>query len=305
MITAVVLAPALDISYDVDHLVVGQIHRPKAVTRCAGGKGLNMVRAASRMGAPVHAVPVLGGPVGVLLAALLVEEGLPATVVRNTEETRICVSVAGEEMTEIYQRGTPLGAGVLTEVGQVLDDVVEPGWLVLNGGLPAGTDPAEVAAVLTRHRERGVRLAVDCYGPVLPLLLEGGVDLVKINRVEAADLLGVDAATADLGELTTAVADRAGAPVVVTDGARGSMLHDGTGCWLVAASARRGQHSVGSGDSYLGGLLAGLEAGLGLGEAVRLAAGTATANAQVPGPGVLDPGVARAAAAELEITALG
>lgn len=304
MITAVVLAPALDITFDVDHLVVGRIHRPDGVTRCAGGKGLNMVRAASLMGARVRAVPVLGGPVGDLLAGLLREEGLTSTVVPGSAETRICVSVAGEEMTEVYQRGTPLGPGVLTAVGQVLDEVVEPGWLVLNGGLPAGADPREVTRLLTHHRERGVRLAVDCYGEVLPSLLEAGVDLVKVNRVEAAELLGVEPEGADLAGLTTALARRSGAPVVVTDGARGSVLADGDGRWQVAGSRRRGLYSVGSGDSYLGGLLAGLESGLPLVEAVRLGAGTATANAQRPGPGVLDPDVAHAVAAELDVVPL-
>ncbi|WP_197430157.1 1-phosphofructokinase family hexose kinase [Auraticoccus cholistanensis] len=301
MLTALVLSPSLDISYDVDQLTVGRIHRPRAVVRCAGGKGLNMVRAAARLGAPSQAVTVLGGPVGQLLATLLEEEGLEAVVVPNDRETRICVSVAGAEMTELYQRATPLGDGVLDQVGRALTDVLPAsGWLAVNGGLPEGTDPERVADLLAGARERGVRVAADCYGDLLALLLRRGVDLVKINRSEAAGLVGAGE-DADLAGLTAEVAARAGAPVVVTDGARGSMLTDGGTCWLVAASRHRGTWSQGSGDSYLGGLLAGLEEGLGLVEAVRLGAGAATANALLPGPGNLDPATARRIAAELEV----
>lgn len=302
MLTAVVLSPSLDISYEVDELTVGTIHRPLSTVRYAGGKGLNMVRAAAALGARTQAVIVLGGPVGDLMRTLLAEEGLPAVVVPNPHETRICVSVAGEEMTEIYERATPLGRGVLGEVSQVLDRDVEPGWLALNGGLPVGADAGEVAKLMTRYRSREVRLAVDCYGDVLPLLLDAGVDLVKVNRLEASQLLGLDPAAVDLVDLVDALAERAGAPVVVTDGARGSLLHDGAGCWRVAASARHGVHSVGSGDTYLGALLAAMESGQSLRDAVRLAAGAATANAQSPGPGVFDVDLARLLAAELEMT---
>lgn len=307
MITAAVLSPSLDISYEVDGFTVGEIHRPALVQRCAGGKGLNMARAARRLGASVQTVPVLGGAVGELLASLLTEEGIPATAVANAQETRICVSVAGARssdgvMTEVYQRATPLADGVLAEVAAVLERVLTPptGWLALSGGLPAGTAPEEVAEMLSRARRRGVAVAVDCYGELLPRLLQVGVDLVKVNRVEAAGLLGAGACEVGLVELTSGLAAAAGCPVVVTDGAAGSVLHQDGRTWVVAASERRGQHPVGSGDSYLGGLLAGLEEGRTLLEAVRLGAGAATANALLPGPGRLEPGLAREIAAELE-----
>ncbi len=311
VLTALVLSPSLDISYDVEELTVGRIHRPRSVVRCAGGKGLNMVRAAARLGADARAVTVLGGPVGELLRTLLAEEGLAASVVANDAETRICVSVAGTEMTELYQHATPLGEGVLGQVGGQLEALLEAdgpaagGWLAVNGGLPGGTDPEQVADLLGRARERGVRVAADCYGELLALLLRRGVDLVKINRSEASALVGTGgdgAAPDDLADLTAAVAGRAGAPVVVTDGAAGSMLQTEAGRWLVAASPRRGQHPVGSGDSYLGGLLAGLQQGSGLLDAVRLGAGAATANALLPGPGTLDPTTARQIAADLTVT---
>lgn len=309
MITAVVLSPSLDIAYDVDELAIGAIHRPRSVSRCAGGKGLNMARAAATLGADVHALAVLGGPVGDLMETLVAEAGLPVTVVANAHETRICVSVSGAEMTELYQHATPLAEGVLDQVGVALDGVLaagdlaaggERGWVVVNGGLPAGADPARVAAMLGRARAQGARLAADCYGDLLERLLEVGVDLVKINRSEACGLTGL-ASDVALTELVAAVAERAGVATVVTDGAHGSMVQIDGQRWLVAASTERGRYSQGSGDSYLGGLLAGLAQGLSWPEAVRLGAGTATANALVPGPGVLRAEDARRIAAALDV----
>ena len=61
MLTAVVLSPSLDISYEVDELTVGTIHRPLSTVRCAGGKGLNMVRAATALVGAVRAADGAGG----------------------------------------------------------------------------------------------------------------------------------------------------------------------------------------------------------------------------------------------------
>ena len=66
----------------------------------------------------------------------------------------------------------------------------------------------------------------------------------------------------------------------------------------------RGRYPVGSGDALLGGLLAGLDRDDPWPDAIALALGAATANAEIPGAGHLDPNRARALAAGAEITEL-
>jgi fructose-1-phosphate kinase PfkB-like protein len=51
-----------------------------------------------------------------------------------------------------------------------------------------------------------------------------------------------------------------------------------------------GRYPVGSGDAFLAGLVVALDGGAGWREALALALGAATANAEIPGAGVLDPG---------------
>ena len=94
MIVVAALSPALDTTYVVDELVPGRPHRPALVRRVAGGKALNMARAASSLGAEVRAVPVLGGRIGDLVAELLRADGVAAAPVADDAETRVCVSPA-------------------------------------------------------------------------------------------------------------------------------------------------------------------------------------------------------------------
>ena len=78
---------------------------------------------------------------------------------------------------------------------------------------------------------------------------------------------------------------------IVTRGVHGAALATAGGRWALGnlPAEQRGPYSVGSGDAFLGGFLAGLARGLAPGEALRLAGAAGAANARTPGQGELDP----------------
>jgi fructose-1-phosphate kinase PfkB-like protein len=78
---------------------------------------------------------------------------------------------------------------------------------------------------------------------------------------------------------------------VVTRGVHGAVLATGDGTWELGnlPPAHRGRFSVGSGDAFLAGLLAGIARGSSMADALRLAGAAGAANAAVPGQGELDP----------------
>jgi fructose-1-phosphate kinase PfkB-like protein len=63
----------------------------------------------------------------------------------------------------------------------------------------------------------------------------------------------------------------------------------------------RGRYPVGSGDAFLAGLVVGLDRDADQGDALRLALGAATANAELPGAGRLEPSRAEALAAQATV----
>ena len=86
MITVAALAPSLDLTYVVDRLELGRIHRPIEVVRCAGGKPLNMARAAATLGADVEVVALLGGATGQILHDALTDAGIVTEPVSTSAE---------------------------------------------------------------------------------------------------------------------------------------------------------------------------------------------------------------------------
>lgn len=208
MIVTLTPNPALDLTYHLDALPLGDVGRVAPAAARAGGKGLNVARVLHQQGMSVHAVATAGGPTG---AALAVDLPFPHTLVPVAGETRRSIALVEPGRTT-----------VLNETGRALapDEVVallaaartiSSGVLVVAGSLPPGF-PAEALADL-----RADRLIVDTTGPALLAACRAGAALVKPNRAELAATTGTDDLLAGARLL---LAEGAGT-VVVSDGERG------------------------------------------------------------------------------------
>jgi 1-phosphofructokinase/tagatose 6-phosphate kinase len=289
VIRILLLSPALDVTHLVGSVDVGAIHRPREVLRLAGGKGLNLARAATALGARATVMAPLGGHLGALVRDAARSEGVEVHVVPIAAETRMCLTVAADDgtLTEFYEPPAPLTSAerdaVLTAFRDAAPDP-PAGWAVLSGSVPASAEADVVVAALAARAAHGERIAVDTHGPALAEAVALRPDLVKVNRREATEFLGgSEAQHPDARELATAIRSRTGGVVVVTDGEHGSVGVDDSGAWRAAPPVNPGRYPVGSGDSFLAGLLVALDRGQPLREALAFATAAAAANAAVPG----------------------
>lgn len=296
--------PAIDRLLEVEHLQLGEIHMPSSALEVAGGKGLNVARAAHALGADVLAVPLLGGHAGRRVGAMLEADGVPFDAVVGDAETRKTLAVLSKDtgtLTQFYERGLPEGLAVYERFRErVLAHCGAGRWLTISGSLPPGIDPSVETELIRRAGSSGAPVAIDQHGPYLAAALSAGPALVKINETEARDMTEAEPRDAArlLGELA------AGARVVVTLGTEGALLRDGDELWHGALGSR-GLYSTGCGDAFLAGMVARLQSAPGAwldGFAAGLATGAA--NAELPGPGVLDPARARELIDNVHLTRL-
>ena len=110
MILCVAANPSVDRLLSVDRLIPGSIHRPSESAQVAGGKGLNVARAAHALGGRVTAAALLGGHAGRWVADQLERDGVRLEAAWAAPETRSSLSVAGhpDGLTEFYERGAPV-----------------------------------------------------------------------------------------------------------------------------------------------------------------------------------------------------
>lgn len=301
--------PAIDRIYDVTALTPGAIHRPLRATAVAGGKGLNVARAARHLGADVVAVTLLRGHAGRWIADELSRAGLPFRAAWAPGETRTCISIHDpgiDGLTEIYDSGEPVPRAGWVDLERLAAEATAEAELVtVSGGIPPGVDPGAFGGLCAIGRSRGARVLLDVYGPGLVHALPERPWLVKLNEGEAAAVL--DRAVVDEASALEAgheLRQRGAGVVIVTRGRAGAVVVTGDGTWRIGEPPAEGRYAVGSGDAFLAGLAVGLLEGGSLLDTVRLGAGAGVANAQTPGQGELDPSAARAFAATIPVEAL-
>ena len=278
MILCVAANPSIDRLFAVERFVPGAIHRPAEFVQVAGGKGLNVARAAARLGGEVQAAALLGGHAGRWIAEQFGEEGIELHAAWAEAETRSSLSVAGaaEGLTEFYEHGLTVSTGEWAAFAGVVAAVAaEAGWMTISGSLPPGApDDGYVGLVpLTRTALDSRAAGIDA-GPVV----------VKLNEAEAAAAVEVDGAVA----AARALHERSGGAAIVTRGREGAVLVTPAGEALAGRLDADGAYPVGSGDAFLAGLVVALDRGADWPDALREALGAGAANAAQPGAGRLD-----------------
>ena len=224
MIVTLTPNPALDITYAVPAVVLGDSHRVGSVSERAGGKGLNVASVLTAMGHRAVAVAPVGESDAALFAADLDARRVPHRLVGSPVPTRRSVAV-----TEASGRATLLNEAGVAQSRRVWERVADEvaalapgaGVLTISGSLPPGTDPDLVRHLVALAHEGGLRVVLDVSGIHLSKALGAGPDLVKPNRVEAA----VTLSGLGRGEVPTVPG---AARALVAAGARAAVVSDGS-----------------------------------------------------------------------------
>ena len=245
------------------------------VNRCSGGSAANTVVGVAELGGRAGYC----GKVGDDDLGRFYRDDLDAVGVRfegasSTEPTGTSLVL----ITPDAQRTmlTCLGASALLDANDVPQASLEGcAYVYVEGYLLPGESTRRAAlAAIEAAKARGVRVALTVSDPfvvaqsaaLLWELIEGPVDLLFCNEIEAAALVGTD----DMVECARAL-HRKATNVALTLGAKGSVLmHEGT-LHPVEGVKVDPVDTTGAGDMYAAGILYGLTHGLSWPQAGRLA----------------------------------
>lgn len=290
MIFCVSPNPALDHTLVVPLFKQGEVLRAVSSLGAAGGKGLNVARAAQILGAQTRSFCFLGGRMGHMIADLAQQENLQGDWVWINGETRTCVIIADGstgEATVINEQGpsvTPddwdnLHQSVMANIGEASD-------VCFSGSLPPNSPMEKFVALVEAVRDAGKRVWVDTSNAPLHAILPVSGVTIKINGDEAGAILNK---TVNTPQLAVAAAhefqQRRAGNVVITLGKDGAVLADETGNWWAKPPSITVKDPIGSGDSFLGGLVTAIAVGHEAKVALQHGVAAGAANATTVGGG--------------------
>jgi len=285
MIYTVTLNPAVDRELTVPVLEFDTVLRATQWQVDCGGKGFNVSRMLKALGTASLALGFAGGRSGEMLQDGLHALGIATDFVWVPGETRTNVSVVSQNHDHYLKANEP-GPTISPEKQQELAgkirSLAKTGDLwVLAGSLPPGVAPTIYAEIIAVVQRRGAMAILDTSGSALQHGCEAGPYLVKPNANEAHRLTGLPVDN-QAGIIAAAAAVRKLGPanIVVSLGRAGALLLEDQQAWVAHSPKIEEHNPIGAGDSLVGGLVWGLQAGLGLKEALRwgIACGAATAS---------------------------
>lgn len=270
-----------------------RVIRPVEGTFQVGGKGVNVARAARRMGAEPLALLTAGGALGRVMCDALTAEGIAFEAVPVAAETRMSTIVLSRDddgFREYLEAGHDVSAGEAQSLrARFLELLPAAAMVTVNGSVAAAGLEEFPAFAVSAARRAGVPVLVDTYGPPAPLAAEAGPDLLKANLDEVRSSFGVAVSSlAGARDFAESLLARGVGAVVLTDGAEGAIVITREGGHAITPPATREVHPVGCGDAMLGAMAAAMTAGSGLLDAVVLGAAAGAVNASRPGVGDVD-----------------
>jgi 1-phosphofructokinase len=300
MIVTLTANPSFDRTIELSgELRRGGVVRADAVLEQAGGKGVNISRAATA--AEVETVAVFPAEADSAFTTELRHHGIVCRAVQPTGPTRVNLTLTETDgtTTKINSSGASADAALLDRLRAAVEELAATAsWVVLAGSLPPGAPQEWYADVATSLAASPARVAVDTSdAPLLALAERLGAarpDVLKPNADELALLTGDDPQAIEAEPSVAAaaaqrlVAAGAGA-VLATLGGAGAVLATREGAWHATMPPITVVSTVGAGDSSLFGYLLGAVRGVDAPERLRLAVAYGSAAAGLPGTTIPAP----------------
>jgi 6-phosphofructokinase 2 len=264
---------ALDKSAHFKGLVAEQKMRCEEPRFDAGGGGINVSKAISRLGGESLAVFTAGGPTGEIIKDLLTTEGIDIDPIAVKNWTRESFVAVDDNTNSQYRFGFPGAAISVVEKDAILLKMqsISPELLVVSGSISEGLSVDFYKQIAEIAKKTNIKVVVDTAGKALEKVLETGVYLIKPNVGELAKLVGVESLEMEeVNQAAKQIIAKGGAEIVVVSlGPQGAVLVTKDAYEYVSAPNVVKKSTVGAGDSMVGGMVWALSQNKTLKEVIR------------------------------------
>ncbi len=280
-IIALSLNPALDITVNTDHFVLGEENYVINEQYDPTGKAVNAARVFRRFDLPVEIVMLIGEYNSQRILTRLEREGIPVEAVMVPGFTRenITVCSGGIAPTRIIRPGFVVDEIHISKIKQALMAAMsEKSLIIVSGKLPEGISPQRFASLCKFIEEKNMPLVLDCSSVSLEQIEIIRPWLIKPNEDEFRKFTGMGCdSNEEIVKGIKILHDAGVRHVILSLGARGLIHSDSKSIIRAEVPNIELISPVGAGDSCLAGFITGVYNGNDRASTVRLAAALGTA----------------------------
>jgi 1-phosphofructokinase family hexose kinase len=273
---------------------IGGFHRVQKELVFASGKGVNVARVINNLGGEVTCAGFVGGYSGLLFQSLIDAEGLRGAWTKISGDTRLSITVYDpqniQDATSFCDYGPAATPDEWQDFSAGLQDLARDTQNIsISGSIPPGVEPQQLFTLICELRRADKKVWLDLSGPRLAAGVNASPFAIKVNLKEISELIEQPVQTrSEIMQALTALRQAHQIAItIVTLGPEGAICSSDWGNWIIhPIHYPEVVSSIGSGDSFLGGLLVEYERGASLMECLRAASAAAAANTQRLGPGI-------------------
>ena len=291
MIITVTLNPAIDKTVEAPHFHVGGHVRVKVKGSVPAGKGINVARGLAVLGIRCNACALMGKNEQPLYRELLKKQGIEPhfiTVPGNTRTNTTVLDPADRTTTHLREEGFQASSHLIARVRRTLGEMVgtnlggtEMVTVVFCGSLPPGVSPDDFLTLTARCSNLGARVVIDTSGQALhEIVRERVAHTIKPNLQELRQCLEEDVSEEEAPDAAKDLLGHTERILLTLSGKGAYLITEEFTCGLSCPVSREElRNTVGAGDAFLAGWLAGCErAGGDLTTALEWAVATGSAS---------------------------
>lgn len=286
MILTVCPNPSVDCTIELDNLNVGMLNRVQNKVETYSGKALNVAKGVARLGERSFATGFMFDGNGRTFEHALDKEGVGHNFVYNDGFARVNYKIIDKKsmLTEINERGENVSRPKQEELIRLVASLsADCDICVMSGSLPRGVSPEFYREVLSVVPDR-VKKIVDTETDNMREALKCGLYMVKPNLRELEAFAETTVRTKkDVVNATKKYIDEGVEYVLVSLGADGAILTDGSKHYFCKSASVAVNSTVGAGDCMVSASCVCIERGAPMQEVLKCSVSAGTASITTSG----------------------
>ncbi|EZR80364.1 TPA: 1-phosphofructokinase [Staphylococcus aureus] len=280
MIYTVTFNPSIDYVIFTNDFKIDGLNRATATYKFAGGKGINVSRVLKTLDVESTALGFAGGFPGKFIADTLNNSAIQSNFIEVDEDTRINVKLKTGQETEINAPGPHITSAQFEQLLQQIKNTTSEDIVIVAGSVPSSIPSDVYAQIAQITAQTGAKLVVDAEKELAESVLSYHPLFIKPNKDELEVMFNTTVnSDEDVIKYGRLLVDKGAQSVIVSLGGDGAIYIDKEISIKAVNPQGKVVNTVGSGDSTVAGMVAGIASGLTIEKAFQqaVACGTATA----------------------------